>query len=341
MAGTALASAVVAAIEVDELVVAYGELLAVDRISFSVDEGEIVTLLGPNGAGKTSTVETLEGYRRPTRGRVRVLGADPAAERDVLAPSIGVMLQGGGVYPGIRVAEVLALYAAFFADPLDPEALLERVGLARRSRAPWRQLSGGEQQRLSLALALVGRPRVAFLDEPAAGVDVTGRQLVRSIVRDLADDGVAVLVTTHDLAEAEAVADRAVIIDHGRVVAAGRPTELTAGGPGGEIRFGADRGLDTTGLADALGAPVSEVHPGEYLVAAQPDPRRIATLTAWLADRDILVADLRAGRHRLEDVFLSLTRGPVDDDSVASPPADRPRRRGRRARRGRPGDPAS
>jgi len=331
----ALASIAVAAIEVEELVVTYGDLVAVNDISFTVDPGEVVTLLGPNGAGKTSTVETLEGYRVPTSGRVRVLGADPIADRTDLAPRIGVMLQGGGVYPGIRVIEMLQLYAGFHASPADPDDLLARVGLTRRSRSMWRQLSGGEQQRLSLALALVGRPRVAFLDEPSAGVDVSGRQLVRKIVRDLADDGVAVLLTTHDLAEAEHVADRVVIIDHGRVVAAGRPSELTAGASHAEIRFGAPAGLDTAALGRVLAAEVTEETPGEYLVATAPTPAAVAQVTTWLAERDLPLADLRAGRHRLEDVFLALTDSARHDDTPADAPAGRSRRRSGRTRRSR------
>ena len=322
--GAALASWDVPAIEVDELVVTYGDLVAVGGISFSVEPGEVVTLLGPNGAGKTSTVEILEGFRRPTQGRVTVLGHDPIANRVALAPQIGVMLQGGGVYPGIRVTEMLDLYAGFHADPADTTDLLAKVGLSHRARSMWRQLSGGEQQRLSLALALVGHPRVAFLDEPSAGVDVSGRQLVRKVVRDLADDGVAVLLTTHDLAEAEHVADRVVIIDHGQVIAAGRPSELTAGDQHPEIRFGAPTGVDTKALAAALDAEVTEASPGEYVVAAEPSPAKVAQLTGWLAEHDLPLADLRAGRHRLEDVFLALTK-----DTEAEPPDGLgPKRRG-------------
>jgi len=254
----------VAAIEVDGLVVRYGDITAVDGATFDVDHGEVVALLGPNGAGKTSTVETTEGFRRPTAGAVRVLGLDPIADRRRL--------------------------------------------LAHRTRSMWRHLSGGEQQRLSLALALVGRPEVAFLDEPTAGVDVTGRQLVRQVVQDLAADGVAVLLTTHDLAEAERVADRVVIIDHGRVAAVGTPTELMTADQNADIRFGAPPGLDTAALGKVLVAKVDEESPGEYRVDAPPTPANIAAITAWLAERDLPLADLRAGRQRLEDVFLSLTQ---------------------------------
>ncbi len=290
--------------------VRYGKVVAVDGVSFEAHAGEVLALLGPNGAGKTTTVETLEGYRRPDAGTVSVLGLDPIADHAELTRHVGAMLQRGGVYPGIRPREALRLFAAFYhPDHEDPDELLERVGLASVAGSTWRALSGGEQQRLSLALAVVGRPRVAFLDEPTAGVDPGGRLVVREVVRDLAAAGTAVVLTTHELEEAERVADRVVIVNRGRVVAAGAPAELTSsGGPGEEIRFGAPAGLDTPGLAATLGAAVEEVTPGEYRVASAPTPATVAALTAWLAEADLPLADLRAGRQTLEDVFLRLTR---------------------------------
>jgi ABC-2 type transport system ATP-binding protein len=296
----------VAAVVVEDLVVRRGATVAVDRVSFTVAPGETVVLLGPNGAGKTTTVETLEGYLRPTAGSVRVLGLDPVRDHARLAAQLGVMPQQAGLYPGIRALEALRLFASYFPRPADPVELLERVGLRERARATWRQLSGGEQQRLSLALALVGRPVVAFLDEPTASVDVGGRGLIRSVVSELAENGAAVLLTTHDLDEGERVADRVVIIDRGRVVAMGRPSELRASG-GDEIRFAAPAGLDTAALAAVMGAAVTEDEPGEYRVAAEATPGAVAALTAWLAERDVPLGDLRAGRATLEDVFLRLT----------------------------------
>jgi ABC-2 type transport system ATP-binding protein len=297
----------VPAVAVTDLVVRYGALTAVDQISFTADAGEVVALLGPNGAGKTSTVETLEGYRRPSAGQVRVLDLDPIGERRALLPSIGVMLQTGGVYPTMGPAAALRLFASYYDTPADPDELLRRIGLDGAARTPWRRLSGGEQRRLALGLALVGRPRVAFLDEPTAGVDPQGRIAIRAEVRRLRDEGVCVLLTTHELDEAEKVADRVVIIDHGRLVAAGTPSELMRAGQGGDIRFGAPPGLDAAGLAAAVGAPVVEEQPGEYRVDADASPARVAALTAWLAEQGLPLADLRAGRQTLEDVFLRLT----------------------------------
>ena len=294
-------------IEVRDLVVRYGSVTAVAGVSFSAEAGEVLALLGPNGAGKTSTIETLEGYRRPTKGSVRVLGLDPIADHDRMMLDVGVMLQAGGVYPGIRPLEMLRLLAAFYPDPDQPEALLDRVGLSHRRTTTWRKLSGGEQQRLSLAMALVGKPSVAFLDEPTAGIDVSGRQLIRQVIDELRAGGVCVVVTTHDLEEAEKIADRVVIVDRGHVVAAGTPAELMKSGGSQEIRFGAPPGLDTAALGKAMMGAVEEVTPGEYVVQLEATPTNVATLTAWLADRDLPLADLRAGRQRLEDVFLRLT----------------------------------
>ena len=294
------------AIDVSGLVVRYGDITAVADLSFSAEPGQVLALLGPNGAGKTTTVETLEGYRAPTAGAVRVLGLDPRRDRATLMPRIGVMLQTGGVYPGIRPVEVLRLFAEFFDRPEDPDELLERVGLRAVARTPWRRLSGGEQQRLSLALALIGRPEVAFLDEPTAGIDVAGRRVVREVIRDLRASGVCVVLTTHELEDAERLADDVVIIDHGRLVVRGTPADLMTAGRD-EIHFGAPPGLDVGSLGARLAAPVTEVAAGEYLVDAPHAPATVATLTSWLAANDLPLADLRAGRQKLEDVFLRLT----------------------------------
>jgi ABC-2 type transport system ATP-binding protein len=314
----------VPSIEVRELVVRYGELTAVDSLSFEVGRGEVVGLLGPNGAGKTSTVEVLEGYRRATSGEVRVLGLDPHRQHAALTESMGVMLQGGGIYPMMGAREALRLFAAYYRSPRDPDELLELVGLTAVARTASKRLSGGERQRLALALAVVGRPEVAFLDEPTAGIDPAGRVLVREVIRSLRDAGTSVLLTTHELPEAEHLADRVVIIDHGRAVATGTPAELTSGAE--SIRFSAAPGIDAPALGRVLGHPVRETTRGEYEVAAPPAPATIASLTAWLAEHDVPLGDLRAGRHRLEDVFMRLTA----EDGATDPDAGRRRPKGRR-----------
>ncbi len=317
-----------AVIEVSGLVVRYGALAAVDGVSFTADSGSILALLGPNGAGKTSTIEVLEGYRRPASGSVRVLGLDPARDAAALAPRIGVMLQSGGVYPSMTPRQVLRLFAAYYRDAEDPDQLLEQVGLIGGAATPWRRLSGGEQQRLSLALAVVGRPEVAFLDEPTAGVDPQGRLAIREMIRDLRGRGVCVLLTTHELEEAERLADRIVIIDRGSVVAEGTPAELMASGGAGTLRFAAATGLDVSALGTHVGAAVVEEQPGDYRVDAPATPALVAAVTAWLAERNVALADLRAGRETLTDVFLRLTgQSAAEVDRVTS------RRAGGRNRR--------
>ena len=189
------------------------------------------------------------------------------------------------------------------------------VGLSSVASTVWRRLSGGEQQRLSLGLALIGRPAVAFLDEPTAGIDPAGRQVVRSLVRQLRDSGVCVLLTTHDLEDAERLADRVLIIDHGRLVASGTPAELMTATAGEDIRFGAPSGLDVASLGARVGAVVEETTPGEYRVATAASPAAVAAVTAWLAENDLPLADLRAGRQTLEDVFLRLTGSPSSSPS--------------------------
>ena len=243
------------------MVVRYGSTLAVDRLSFTAHRGEVLALLGPNGAGKTSTVEALEGYRTVSAGRLRVLGLDPGRDHAALVPRIGVMLQKGGVYPMLGPAQVLHLFAAYYDDPEDPDTLLDQVGLGHVRRTPWRRLSGGEQQRLSLALALVGKPEVLFLDEPTAGVDPEGRIVVRELIAAQRDKGLCVLLTTHELGEAERLADRVVIVDRGRLLAEGTPAELSSGTADGSVRFSTEPGIDTVALASALAATAARARP--------------------------------------------------------------------------------
>jgi ABC-2 type transport system ATP-binding protein len=298
----------VPAVEISNLVVKYGPVTAVNGVTLEAYRGEVVAVLGRNGAGKTTTVETVEGYRRAAAGTARVLGLDPqrAADRKRLARRVGVMLQRGGVYPAMGPAETLNLFASYYADPVSPHELMRRLGLDEVAHTPWRRLSGGEQQRLSLALALVGNPDVVFLDEPTAGVDPQGRLAIRGEIAALRAGRVCVLLTTHELDEAERVADRIVIIDRGQVVASGTPAELT---DSEGFRFSARPALDTAGLSSELRATVKEEHPGRYLVDGPGSPENLAALTAWMAARHEMLHDLQIGRDRLEDVFLRLTTG--------------------------------
>ncbi|MEN9645955.1 MAG: hypothetical protein RL238_2624 [Actinomycetota bacterium] len=291
--------------DVQGLTVRYGDLVAVRDVSFTAEAGMVTAVLGPNGAGKTSTIEVCEGYRTATSGTVRVLGLDPAKQQRQLGERIGVMLQEGGVYPSARVLDTVRHYCTLYGKGADAAALVEQVGLTARSNATWRRLSGGEQQRLSLALAMAARPEVAFLDEPTSGVDVNGRDTIRGIVRDLAASGCAVVLATHELDEAERLADRVVIFDQGQVIADGTLAELRKGHD--EIRFRSDPNLDLAALATSIGMVASQVGPDEYVIDAPPHPKLMAQLTTWLAEQGHPLTDLRAGGQRLEDVFRRLT----------------------------------
>jgi len=298
------------AIDVADVVKHYGDLRALDGLSLAIAPGEVFGLLGPNGAGKTTTVEILEGYRRADAGAVRVLGLDPARDGARLRPRIGVMLQEGGLYPGLRPLEVLRLFAAYYDDAEDPEALLDVVGLRDATRTMVRRLSGGQRQRLSLACALVGKPEVVFLDEPTAGMDPHARATTWRLVRDLAGRGVTVMLTTHAMDEAEHLCDRVAIVDHGRVVAEGAPADLTRSVARDEVGVVSEPGIDTAALATALGVAadrVREARPGEYVIDAHGSPALVADLAVWMRDHGHRIDELHTGRRSLEEVFLRLT----------------------------------
>jgi ABC-2 type transport system ATP-binding protein len=287
----------------------YGDVTAVDGLSVDVHLGEVTAVVGPNGAGKTTTLETCEGYRRPQHGTVRVLGLDPIADAAQLRPRVGVMLQSGGAWPGVRAAEALRHAASLHAHPLDVDALVERLGLGACGSTPYRRLSGGQQQRLGLAMAVIGRPELVVLDEPTAGLDPQGRRSVWDLVAEMRAAGVTVVLSTHYLDEAEQLADRVVVIDHGQVIASGSPAELSARGSENTMRFAARPGLDVHHLRAALplGSQVEELTPGAYVVRGAVDPALIATLTAWCAAQGVLAQSLSVEHRTLEDVFLDLT----------------------------------
>jgi len=306
------------AIAVEGLVKRYGARAVVDGVSLQVGAGELVALLGPNGAGKTTTVETIEGYRKPDGGAVRVLGVDPLAGGRALRARVGLMLQDGGFDPRSRARETVAEFAAYHEDPRDPGELLALLGLTTVARTPYRRLSGGERQRLSLAVALVGRPDVLVLDEPTAGLDPEARVVVREIVAEARAGGTAILLTSHDLTDAERLADRIVVIDQGRVVASGTSAELTAGVVSA-IRFQVDRPLDPAeaetiqrhlhaveGVAEAT--LVADGGPRRYRVdgVLAGTPAVVAALATGAADAGVTIVELRTGGGSLEEAYLAL-----------------------------------
>ncbi|GCE11633.1 ABC transporter ATP-binding protein [Tengunoibacter tsumagoiensis] len=303
-----------AAIVVNTMSKSYGSNCVVDQLSFKVQPGEVFALLGPNGAGKTTTVETLEGYRAPDTGSVRVLGLDPIREGHALKPRIGVMLQQDGLYPALTAREVLQLFAGYYAQPLSVDTLLERVGLTSAAKTRCRRLSGGQKRRLALALALVGNPELVFMDEPTAGMDPQARQVTWEIIRELKRKGVTILLTTHLMDEAERLADHVAIIDHGQLIALDTPANLTGTQNANIVRFVAPEGLDCQQLAALPSArKAEEVRAGSYLIESEAIPSLLVELTTWLRERNITLSELRVGHGSLEDLFLRLTGSEVRD----------------------------
>jgi ABC-2 type transport system ATP-binding protein len=299
------------AVEIDGLVMRYGDKVAVDALSLSVERASITAVLGPNGAGKTTTLETAEGYRSPQAGSVRVLGLDPVRQRRDLLPRIGVMLQGGGAWSGVRADEMLRHVARLHAHPLDLPALSDRLGLGECGRTPYRRLSGGQQQRLGLALAIVGRPEIVFVDEPTAGMDPAARRTTWELLEELRQSGVTVVLTTHYMDEAERLADRIHIIDHGRLIASGSPLELTRGGTS-TIRLVVTKPFPDdapASLRAALGdaMEVTQLGATSLLLTGPADASTLAVVSHWCEENHVLPESLALGQRTLEDVFLELT----------------------------------
>ena len=292
---------------VENLSVSYGDLMAVDNVSFEAPSGSVTVILGPNGAGKTSTIEVCEGFRTAKTGSVRVLGLDPISDHRALTERMGVMLQGGGVYPSARVRDVVSHFCALHNKGVNATQLIERVGLSNRSTGTWRKLSGGEQQRLSLALALAADPEVIFLDEPTSGVDIDGRDIIADIIRDLAARGTTVLLASHDMAEAEKVATHAVLFNSGKVIASGEISSLLTSRK--HLRFTSSEGLVPAELAVSIKSPVVAIGDGVYEVASEPTPQLMTRISQWLADNSHPLIGVDMGKESLEDTYRRLTRG--------------------------------
>ncbi len=298
------------AVAIDGLTKRYGGRTVVADVSLEVRPGEIVVLLGPNGAGKTTTVEIAEGYRRADEGTVRVLGVDPWGAGPAHRARVGLMLQGGGLDPRARPAETLRQYAAFHREISDPDELLDEFGLRDVAATPFRRLSGGERQRLGFALALVGRPDVLVLDEPTAGLDPQVRAVVRARIEAERTRGTAVLVTTHELGDAERIADRIAILVGGRIVAAGSAAELADRLPV-RLRFGLAAPLDPGAVRSLSAALGATVHPiggasGYVVEDVPPSPALMVALATWCASESRLITDARAAGGTLEEAYLAL-----------------------------------
>jgi ABC-2 type transport system ATP-binding protein len=283
----------------------------VDDVSFAVNGGEVFALLGPNGAGKTTMVEILEGFRAPDGGSARVLGLDPQSQGDELRRRVGLMLQEGGFYPAATPLEILRLFASFFDKPVEPDVLIRLVELDSVKRTRYRRLSGGEKQRLSLAVALIGQPELVFLDEPTAGMDPRARRATWDIIGGLHEKGATIVMTTHLIDEAELLADRVAIVDGGRLIAIGSPAELTGEAGKSEISLAFFEGADSPPIDSLrqLSTVVSARTDGPHQVLLQGTSVTdlLVDVTSLLRSQGRIPRQIRVGRGTLEDVFLKLT----------------------------------
>jgi ABC-2 type transport system ATP-binding protein len=319
----------VSAVVVEDLRKRYGQVEAVRGIGFTVEEGEIFALLGPNGAGKTTTLEILEGFRSRDAGRAEVLGYDPGerASGRALREQIGVVLQDIAVEPYLTVRETVARNAGYYPNPRDVDEVIGLVDLTPQLRRKVKDLSGGQKRRLDLAMGMIGNPRLLFLDEPTTGFDPNARRGAWEMVENLRSAGTTILLTTHYMEEAQALADRVAVIAAGQIVAAGTPA--TIGGRDtaqARIRFGLPAGH----VAGDLPFETAAEDDGLLTVRTDEPTLLLHRLTGWALDQGVTLSRLTVDRPSLEDVYLSLTGNPAEEPD----PEPSGKTRGRRATTG-------
>ncbi|HSP08014.1 MAG TPA: ABC transporter ATP-binding protein [Candidatus Dormibacteraeota bacterium] len=299
-----------AAVTVQHLVKKYGALVAVNDVSLSIHEGEIFGIIGPNGAGKTTTVECISGLRAPDSGSISVYGLSPQKDRNKLRQFVGVQLQEAALPPRLRVGEAVRLFASFYSNPLDPDQLLESLGIKQFGNSSFKSLSGGQKQRVSIALALVGNPRLAILDELTTGLDPEARREIWSLIERMRDRGVTVILVTHFMDEAEKLCDRLALINHGAVRVLDTPETIAATAGGSRVRFVPSQPIDDQTLRAIPG--VKEIERKERYVTITGTGDLAASLINALAAVGVRVSELEARNGNLEDAFIKLTK---DDDS--------------------------
>jgi ABC-2 type transport system ATP-binding protein len=307
----------VATVSVEDLSKRYGEVDAVIDVSFEVQQGEVFALLGPNGAGKTTTIEILEGFRRRDHGRVNVLGYDPAnsATSRQLRERLGVVLQELAVEPFLSVRQALTRNAGYYPRPRPVDEVLELVGLGSKANARVKTLSGGQQRRLDLGLGIIGNPELLVLDEPTTGFDPTARRGAWDLVRSMTGGGTTIILTTHYMDEAEALADRVAVINAGRIIAEGPPESLGGRDVGDvTIRFR----LPPTTTATDLPVPATVADSGAIEIRTTKEIEVLATLTNWALREEIGLIGLTVERLTLEDVYLRLTGYGSDAEAAPS-----------------------
>ncbi|MFI7453880.1 ABC transporter ATP-binding protein [Nonomuraea sp. NPDC049714] len=294
------------ALEVRNLHKRYGQHVAVDDVSFTVEEGEIFGIIGPNGAGKTTTVESIAGLRTPDAGSISVLGLDPIKDRAEVRERLGVQLQESSFPDAIKVAEALELYSSFYRNPADWRELMELLGLTEKRNTQYKALSGGQKQRLSIALALVGNPKVAILDELTTGLDPQARRDTWSLIERVRDTGVTILLVTHFMDEAERLSDRIAVIDGGRVAAVDTPAGLIAQSSAvQQVRFRVSQPLDKSVLTELPDVTNVEITEGRWLVTGSG--RLLSSVAGALARAQVVAEDLRVDQRNLDDAFVAFT----------------------------------
>ncbi|MDE0221749.1 MAG: ABC transporter ATP-binding protein [Spirochaetaceae bacterium] len=300
-------------VEVERLYKRYGDVVAVDEASFSVDEGEIFGIIGPNGAGKTTTIECLIGLRTPDRGRISVLGMDPIRDRTALTERIGVQLQEAALAERIRVWEALDLFSSFYARTVPWQPLLQQWGLADHRSAMFGTLSGGQRQRLFIALALVNDPEVVILDELTSGLDPQARRATWDLVQAIREQGKTVLLITHFMDEAQFLCDRVAIVDQGSVIALDTPAELIRTFDAeSRVMFDVTVDADWSAL-QALPQVAAVVQQGRRLTVSGNTDGLLSAVVAWLESNRVPFGNLSTQQADLEDVFLRLTGRAIRD----------------------------
>jgi ABC-2 type transport system ATP-binding protein len=296
-------------LEIKDLTKRYGDLVAVNKISFSIEKGEIFGLLGPNGAGKTTTVEMIEGLRKPDSGQIKICGIDALAEPEKIKGLIGAQLQSTTIYDQVSIKEVVDLFGSYYDNSVPTQELLELVSLTEKKDAYYRTLSGGQKQRVAMALALVNDPAVLFLDEPTTGLDPQARRNVWGIITDLRDRGKTIILTTHYMEEAEKLCKRVGIIDQGNIIALDKPAALIAvTGLDSTIEFSSDDIRAEDVFKDIFDSGTSfERDDNRYIISSKDSSGILKKLTQAADGNNIEIENISVRKATLEDVFLKLT----------------------------------
>jgi len=305
-------------VTVEHLVMRYGSFFAVNDISFSIKEGEIFGIIGPNGAGKTTTVECISGLRTPDSGSISIYGLSPQKDRNRIREFLGVQLQESSMPPRLKVREAVGLFASFYPNPMDPDSLLETLGLNQVKNSIYKSLSGGQKQRLSIALALVGNPRIAILDELTTGLDPEARRETWALIESIRDRGVTVILVTHFMDEAERLCDRLALINHGKLAVLDTPEAIAALAGGNRVRFVPSQPVDDKTL-HAISGVVGVERKERYITVTGTGDLAAAVINS-LAGVGVHVSEIEARGGNLDDAFVKLTR----DDAASAPGGAQP-----------------